>query len=210
MRSGPGLRAPPGQSDLPAASFRRNATCALCHQRTDPFGFAPEGFDAIGRRREADLGRRPVATRTKASSRNNLPGGDGLSGAARSSHLRPGTREPSPGTDRERRNPASGSTLRPASVMARTRPVGEAYPVASRCARGRTRPKPSRLVSTAAPPGGLPPAGPRPAVCPGERAPGRAGRWCYQGELASPGGRPGHRVGVGQTHRTRRSGSRGW
>lgn len=30
------------------------AACAKCHLRIDPFGFALEGFDAIGRRREAD------------------------------------------------------------------------------------------------------------------------------------------------------------
>ena len=28
--------------------------CAGCHRRIDPYGFALEGFDAIGRRREAD------------------------------------------------------------------------------------------------------------------------------------------------------------
>lgn len=31
-----------------------NAACAKCHQRIDPFGFALEGFDAIGRSRQAD------------------------------------------------------------------------------------------------------------------------------------------------------------
>jgi hypothetical protein len=30
--------------------------CAVCHERIDPFGFALEAFDAIGRRRETDLG----------------------------------------------------------------------------------------------------------------------------------------------------------
>jgi hypothetical protein len=48
----------------------RDANCAGCHRRIDPFGFALEGFDAIGRAREAD-------TRTE------LPGGkevDGLAG----------------------------------------------------------------------------------------------------------------------------------
>ena len=28
--------------------------CAVCHVRTDPYGFALEGFDGIGRRRDAD------------------------------------------------------------------------------------------------------------------------------------------------------------
>jgi hypothetical protein len=31
-----------------------DATCARCHQRIDPFGFALEGFDAIGHARSAD------------------------------------------------------------------------------------------------------------------------------------------------------------
>src|SRR5204863_5001659 len=31
-----------------------DAQCAKCHQRIDPFGFALEGFDAIGRSRHAD------------------------------------------------------------------------------------------------------------------------------------------------------------
>ena len=35
------------------------ASCAGCHARIDPFGFALEGFDAIGRRRDKDLGDRP-------------------------------------------------------------------------------------------------------------------------------------------------------
>src|SRR5258708_38471630 len=29
-----------------------DAKCAVCHRRIDPYGFALEGFDAIGRRRE--------------------------------------------------------------------------------------------------------------------------------------------------------------
>lgn len=51
--------------------------CINCHQRIDPFGFALEGFDAIGRRRDKDLGNRPIDTKTK------LPDGtaiDGLTG----------------------------------------------------------------------------------------------------------------------------------
>ena len=51
--------------------------CINCHQRIDPFGFALEAFDAIGRRREKDRGNRPIDTKTK------LPDGtaiDGLTG----------------------------------------------------------------------------------------------------------------------------------
>jgi Protein of unknown function (DUF1592)/Protein of unknown function (DUF1588)/Protein of unknown function (DUF1587)/Protein of unknown function (DUF1585)/Protein of unknown function (DUF1595)/Cytochrome C oxidase, cbb3-type, subunit III len=39
--------------------------CAKCHDKIDPFGFALEGFDAIGRRREKDLAGRPVDTRAE-------------------------------------------------------------------------------------------------------------------------------------------------
>jgi len=38
------------------------ASCASCHQRIDPFGFAFERFDPIGRRRDKDLGGLPVDT----------------------------------------------------------------------------------------------------------------------------------------------------
>lgn len=51
--------------------------CSGCHLRIDPFGFALEGFDAIGRRRDTDLAGRPIDTNTE------LPGGakvDGLPG----------------------------------------------------------------------------------------------------------------------------------
>jgi hypothetical protein len=41
---------------------RRIESCAKCHDRIDPFGFALEGFDAIGRRRDTDLGGRPIDT----------------------------------------------------------------------------------------------------------------------------------------------------
>ena len=43
--------------------------CAACHRRIDPFGFALEGFDAIGRARKAD---------TKVT----LPDGTALNGLA--------------------------------------------------------------------------------------------------------------------------------
>lgn len=36
------------------------AECATCHQRIDPFGFALEKYDPIGRRREKDFGGLPV------------------------------------------------------------------------------------------------------------------------------------------------------
>ena len=51
--------------------------CARCHQRVDPFGFALEGFDAIGRARSKDAAGLDIDTRTV------LPGVmavDGLNG----------------------------------------------------------------------------------------------------------------------------------
>ena len=51
--------------------------CVRCHQRVDPFGFALEGFDAIGRARSKDAAGLDIDTRTV------LPGGvsvDGLNG----------------------------------------------------------------------------------------------------------------------------------
>ena len=50
--------------------------CASCHQRIDPFGFALEGFDSIGRRRDRDLAGRPIDTETK------LPDGSEINGLA--------------------------------------------------------------------------------------------------------------------------------
>ena len=41
---------------------RQVAACAVCHDRIDPFGFALEGFDAIGRSRQKDLAGRPIDT----------------------------------------------------------------------------------------------------------------------------------------------------
>ena len=40
-------------------------SCAKCHDRIDPFGFALEGFDAIGRRRDKDLAGRPIDTQVE-------------------------------------------------------------------------------------------------------------------------------------------------
>jgi hypothetical protein len=48
-----------------------DATCARCHQRIDPFGFALEGFDAIGHARAAD-------TRATLPDGSTIEGLDGL------------------------------------------------------------------------------------------------------------------------------------
>jgi hypothetical protein len=52
--------------------------CAVCHQRIDPFGFSLERFDAIGRRRDKDLGDRPIDTRVKTLDGAQFDGLDGL------------------------------------------------------------------------------------------------------------------------------------
>jgi hypothetical protein len=44
---------------------RSQASCARCHERMDPFGFALERFDAIGRRRQTDLAGRPIDTQVQ-------------------------------------------------------------------------------------------------------------------------------------------------
>ena len=55
-----------------------DARCANCHQRIDPLGFSLEAFDAIGRRREKDLGDRPIDARARAMDGREFEGLDGL------------------------------------------------------------------------------------------------------------------------------------
>ena len=52
--------------------------CAGCHVRIDPFGFALEGFDAIGRKRDKDLADRPIDVKTTLANGTPLDGLDGL------------------------------------------------------------------------------------------------------------------------------------
>jgi hypothetical protein len=56
------------------------AQCAGCHERIDPFGFALERFDAIGRWRDKDLGDRPVDTHTELKDGTKIDGIAGLRG----------------------------------------------------------------------------------------------------------------------------------
>lgn len=56
------------------AMHSENAACAKCHRRIDPFGFALEEFDAVGRLRTTDTSGKPLDT--KAS----LPDGATLDG----------------------------------------------------------------------------------------------------------------------------------
>jgi mono/diheme cytochrome c family protein len=52
--------------------------CAVCHQRIDPFGFALEKYDSIGRLREKDLGGLVVDSRAKLKDGTEFDGIDGL------------------------------------------------------------------------------------------------------------------------------------
>ncbi|HEX4144751.1 MAG TPA: DUF1592 domain-containing protein [Pirellulales bacterium] len=56
----------------------RVAECAVCHERIDPFGFALEKYDAIGRLREVDLAGRPIATDARLKDGTQFDGLDGL------------------------------------------------------------------------------------------------------------------------------------
>lgn len=52
--------------------------CATCHVKIDPFGFALEGFDAIGRRRKTDEARLLQDTKSKLPDGTEIAGLDGL------------------------------------------------------------------------------------------------------------------------------------
>ena len=52
--------------------------CAVCHVRIDPFGFALEKYDPIGRLRQKDLAGLAVDTRAKLRDGNEFDGIDGL------------------------------------------------------------------------------------------------------------------------------------
>ncbi len=54
------------------------AECAVCHERIDPFGFALEKYDAIGRLRETDLAGRPIATDARLKDGTEFDGLNGL------------------------------------------------------------------------------------------------------------------------------------
>ena len=55
-----------------------DAACRSCHQRIDPYGFALEGFDAIGRRREQDSAGFAIDTKTQLADGTPLDGIDGV------------------------------------------------------------------------------------------------------------------------------------
>lgn len=53
-------------------------SCAVCHRRFDPYGFALEEFDAIGRHRLHDLGDRPIDSSATAMDGTSIDGLKGL------------------------------------------------------------------------------------------------------------------------------------
>jgi hypothetical protein len=56
----------------------RVAQCAVCHQRIDPFGFALEKYDPIGRFRDRDRAGRPVDGRARLQDGTSFEDADGL------------------------------------------------------------------------------------------------------------------------------------
>jgi hypothetical protein len=56
----------------------KDQACAVCHVRIDPFGFALEKYDPIGRLREKDLGGLVIDTKSKLKDGTEFDGIDGL------------------------------------------------------------------------------------------------------------------------------------
>ena len=60
------------------ALHSENESCAKCHRRIDPYGFALEEFDAIGRLRTADASGRPIDARATLLDGTTIDGQQGL------------------------------------------------------------------------------------------------------------------------------------
>ncbi|MEO8078555.1 MAG: DUF1588 domain-containing protein, partial [Acidobacteriota bacterium] len=60
------------------AQHKRNATCANCHLRIDPLGFPLEGFDAVGRGRNAYGDGKPVDDTGEFADKTTIVGAQGL------------------------------------------------------------------------------------------------------------------------------------
>lgn len=56
----------------------KTPSCASCHQRIDPFGFALENYDPIGRYRTKESGGLPIDSRSKLRDGSEFEGIDGL------------------------------------------------------------------------------------------------------------------------------------
>jgi len=57
---------------------RADATCATCHAKIDPYGFALEAYDPIGRLRERDLNGSPIDARAEPLDGDAFEGLTGL------------------------------------------------------------------------------------------------------------------------------------
>ena len=57
---------------------RADATCATCHTKIDPYGFALEAYDPIGRLRERDLNGNPIDARAEPQDEEAFEGLTGL------------------------------------------------------------------------------------------------------------------------------------
>ncbi|HZZ72205.1 MAG TPA: DUF1592 domain-containing protein [Pirellulales bacterium] len=60
------------------AKHTSDAACAVCHQRIDPFGFALENYDAIGRKRDKDAGGLAIDAKVRLRDGTEFAGLDGL------------------------------------------------------------------------------------------------------------------------------------
>ena len=60
------------------ARHTSDSRCSTCHQKIDPFGFALESFDAIGRLRTKDLAGRAIDTKTMLPDGQEIEGLPGL------------------------------------------------------------------------------------------------------------------------------------
>lgn len=77
---------PPLDDEIPEGMTERQLTerhardpaCMNCHARIDPFGFALEQYDAIGRRREADAAGNPIDSNATLPDGTPVSGADGL------------------------------------------------------------------------------------------------------------------------------------
>jgi hypothetical protein len=61
-------------------AHRAAAACAACHDRIDPLGFALEGFDVLGRRRDRDDGAAPLDLSAEFVDGTTFTGFEGLRG----------------------------------------------------------------------------------------------------------------------------------
>jgi hypothetical protein len=61
-------------------AHRAAAACAACHDRIDPLGFALEGFDVLGRRRDRDDGSAPLDLSAEFVDGTTFTGVEGLRG----------------------------------------------------------------------------------------------------------------------------------